>query len=495
MKILFVYPNEMLLNPPPIGIGILSALLNQEGFELDLFDTTYYSTFSQSSDKAKENNLQVRPFSFGERNASLKQTDLFEDLTLKLETFCPDLIAISILEPTFSQALSMLDFIADYDIPIIAGGVFPTFAPEQTLAHRAIDIICIGEGEGALLELCIGMRDNRDISGIRNLWLKTKKGDIVRNSLRPVIKLDEMPIPDYSLFEPERFLRPMAGNVYRAIPIETNRGCPFGCAYCNSPSQTKLYRNHGAGNFFRKKGMDRIHEEIRVLSSKYDAEYIYFSSDTFLTMTDKEFDHFIDLYKKIQLPFWIQTRPETITRKRVMALKDVGCHRMSMGVEHGNYEFRKNVLNKDIPNKVIITASRLIAEAGIPLTVNNILGFPGENRELIFDTIELNRQLEFDTTNAYAFAPFHGTHLHEVCIKKGFLSENRLIRNLTIDAGLDMPELTKKEIGGLRKTFAMYARLPKKYWPKIQIAEGDDEAANRAFEKLRNVYIDKYFKA
>ena len=178
-----------------------------------------------------------------------------------------------------------------------------------------------------------------------------------------------------------------------------------------------------------------------------------------------------------------------------MALKEIGCHRMSIGVEHGNYEFRKKVLKKDISNDVIIRASKIIADADIPLSINNIIGFPGETRRLIFDTIHLNQQLEFDTTNAYAFAPFHGTHLHEVCVNQGLLSRNRVIRNLTIGAGLDMPQLSKKEIEGLRKTFALYARLPEDYWPKIRIAEGDDEAAQQAFEELRNIYGEKYFSA
>lgn len=492
MKVLFIYPNEMMLNPPPVSIGILSTIMKDRGFELDLFDTTYYPTFSQTSDKAKETNLQVRPFDYGERNISLKETDLFDDLRNKVETFVPDLIAISILEPTFAQAVSLLDTIQDYKIPVVAGGVFPTFAPERVLSHSAVEIVCIGEGEGPLLELCEMMRSGKDISGIKNLWVKKESG-IIKNKIRPVVNLDELPLPDYDLFEPERFFRPMAGKIYRAIPIETNRGCPYQCAFCNSPSQIKLYREHGAGNFFRKKSMGRIKEELRHLIPLYDAEYVYFPSDTFLSLTSREFEQFIEIYSEFQLPFWVQTRPETITKEKAMALKKIGCHRMSLGVEHGNYEFRKKVLKKKIPNRVIIEACDAIAEAGIPLTINNILGFPGETRELVFDTINLNRKLKFDTTNAYAFSPFHGTPLHEVCLKNGLISEDRTVKNLTIDTVLDTPNLPKQEVEGLRKTFALYARLPKEFWPQIRIAEGYDKAAQNAFEELRKIYIDRYF--
>jgi len=308
-----------------------------------------------------------------------------------------------------------------------------------------------------------------------------------------VVKLDELPIPDYSLFEPERLFRPMAGKVYRTVPVETNRGCPFQCTYCNSPSQTKLYRDHNAGNFFRKKSLPVIRDELHELSRLYEPEYVYFPSDTFLSMTDAEFEEFIEIYSEFRLPFWMQTRPETITLQRVVALKEVGCHRMSMGIEHGNAEFRKQVLHKNTTNEVIIEACDAIAQAKIPLSINNIIGFPGETRELVFDTIRLNRQLTFDTTNAYVFAPFHGTVLHDLCVQEGLITPSRTVHNLTMDAGLDMPQLSRREIDGLRKTFALYARLGEEYWPRIQIAEGDNEEAQKAFEELREIYIAAYF--
>jgi len=142
---------------------------------------------------------------------------------------------------------------------------------------------------------------------------------------------------------------------------------------------------------------------------------------------------------------------------------------------------------------VIIEACEAIAEAGIPLTINNIIGFPGETRGLVFDTINLNRQLKFDTTNAYAFSPFHGTPLYDACLNEGLISEDTTVKNLTIDAVLDMPQFPKEEIEGLRRTFALYARMPKEYWSDIARAEVDDDEGNRVFKALREEYIRLYF--
>ena len=101
----------------------------------------------------------------------------------------------------------------------------------------------------------------------------------------------------------------MAGKVYIAIPVETNRGCPFKCTYCNSPSQVDLYKDNNCGHFFRKKKIDRVLAELEALRNQWKAEYVYFPSDTFLIMKDDEFNQFVEGYQDTNLPYWIQTRP------------------------------------------------------------------------------------------------------------------------------------------------------------------------------------------
>lgn len=79
-RILFLYPNEPFLNPPPVSIGILAAILRKSGFDVDIFDDTFYQTRSVTSDGAKVENLQVKPFNFEERGILPDTGDIFEDL-------------------------------------------------------------------------------------------------------------------------------------------------------------------------------------------------------------------------------------------------------------------------------------------------------------------------------------------------------------------------------------------------------------------------------
>ena len=91
------------------------------------------------------------------------------------------------------------------------------------------------------------------------------------------------------------------------------------------------------------------------------AEYLYFWADTFFSWKKKEFEEFAELYQEIKLPFWCQTRPETINEKRLELLKNMGCARISFGLEHGNEKFRKKHLNRMMPNSVITNSLNLVS--------------------------------------------------------------------------------------------------------------------------------------
>jgi radical SAM superfamily enzyme YgiQ (UPF0313 family) len=505
-RVLFVYPNLYMMNMMPPSIALFSALLKQRGIEVALFDTTYYpwdhsdlnvtgqgvGRFELSSDKRKELNLQVRPFNLEERGIRPKDTSMVDDFLHFVDSFRPDLIAMSSVEDTHPQGLYLLNQLKGRKIPTLLGGVFTTFAPHIAIKEDAIDMVCVGEGEEALVELCERMASGQPYHDVRNLWVKGPNGEVRRNPQRPVLDVNTLPMMDFEIFEENRIYRPMAGRVYRMIPIETHRGCPYTCTYCNSPSQVTLHNESRAGRFFRKRRMQKVRDEIAFLVKRWNAEYIYFPADTFLAWSDRELREFIEMYSEFQLPFWCQTRPETITEEAVELLKSVGCHRMSLGIEHGNEQFRREVIDRRISNEDLIERTNLVGEK-IPVSVNNITGLPRETRELAFDTIRLNRELRVDTMNCYTFMPYHGTPLRQLAVKLGYLKPDALTCSLTAGSILDMPQYSRAEIWGIVRTFSLYARLPEDLWPKIRRAEIDDEEGNAIFAELREEYINRFF--
>jgi radical SAM superfamily enzyme YgiQ (UPF0313 family) len=496
-KILFVYPNLRGMNMLPPAIAVFSQILKNNGFEVVLFDTTYYKIGNDfDSDKEKEKYLAVRPFDMTE-GVTLKATNPFDDLDQLVNSFQPDLIAMSTTEDIFPLGLRLLEHIDKYDILTIVGGVFPTFAPLKVINNKEVDIVCVGEGEYALLELCVKLREEKDYSNIENLWIKKETSEVIKNPIRKVVDVDKIPLPDFSLFEEARLYRPMAGKIYRMFPVETHRGCPYSCSYCNSPAQRNLHNTEHAGNYFRRRSVNMVKRELEFYKNSWGAEYFYFWADTFFAYTDKEFDEFVEMYDNIRIPFWCQARPEQITEERIRQLRSVGLHRMALGVEHGNEEFRRRVINRKVSNEVILKAFEIISDNALPagVSVNNIVGFPTETPELAMDTIELNRSIadKVDTMNCYAFTPFHGTPLRELSVKMGYIEEDTFTGCLTGEPVLNMPQFPKERIKGLMRTFSLYVRCGKDMWGDIRIAENFMPEGERMFNKLREEYIHKYF--
>ena len=64
---------------------------------------------------------------------------------------------------------------------------------------------------------------------------------------------------------------------------------------------------------------------------------------------------------------------------------------------------------------------------------------------------------------------------------------------MTQSVFLDLPSFPKEEIQGLRRTFSLYGRMPKKYWPDIERAEKFDKVGNELFGDLSTIFKEKYF--
>ena len=503
INVLFIYPNTYGMNMLPPAIAMFSAILKDKGHKVQIFDTTYYSLdYGMDSDGSKMERLNVVPYKMEAKGIKRKTSDWKKDLHDQVKKFKPDLLAISSTEDMWQLGIRVLNELKDYkinnNIPVIAGGVFATFAPNICIKEKLVDIVCVGEGENALIDLCEKIQKKESYDDLTNCWVKTigpeylkNRNIIKKNPISKPVNVNENPMIDISLFEENRLYRPMAGQVYKMIPIETIRGCPFTCRFCNSPDQMKLYKGLGS-NFYRKKRMDLVYNELKHFKDVHKVEYNYFWADTFLGMSKKEFDEFIEMYKDINLPFWMQTRPETVTDYNMSKLKSVGLHRISFGVEHGNEEFRKKILDRRWKNKDIIDKLKIPKKYNIAFSVNNITGFPTETKKLAFDTIELNRHIDADNANIYAFVPFHGTPLRKMCEDLGLIDSETITKCLTAETQLNMPQYPPHEIEEIKKCFALYVKFPKNRWKEIERAEKNDEEGNKIYKKLKLEYLDKY---
>ena len=156
MNVLLVYPNDRMDGLISVGVSVLSAHLKNAGHKVQLYDTTFYDTGKATGDSFREQMGQVIPVDlskYGVKREKILLNDLQNDFRKKVLEYKPGLIGFSVLEITYDQGLELAKAIQDLNIPVIFGGIYPTFAPQIVLKEKCIDMICEGEGEEMIAEL------------------------------------------------------------------------------------------------------------------------------------------------------------------------------------------------------------------------------------------------------------------------------------------------------------------------------------------------------
>jgi len=299
--------------------------------------------------------------------------------------------------------------------PIVMGGPHATFFPE-VLEHPAIDLICRGEGDLALVELLDRIGKRIPYHDLENFHVK-RDGKIVKNQLRSLIEdLDSLPFPDRTIYY-DRYPQ-LAANPTKTFMAM--RGCPFLCSYCFNHAMMNLYR--GKGRYLRFRSPENFVDEIRTVKERYGMKWAQLNDDTLNFRKDWLYA-FLDLYRKtIGLGFICNVRVDYLEEEMVRRLKEAGCDRVNFGIEHGNEAMRRALLKRAISDQEIIDAGRWFKKYRIRLFTTNITGFPGETIRQFFETVRLNRKVHAEWSGCFILQPFPGTEIYDYARERGYLS-------------------------------------------------------------------------
>ncbi|MBF0128670.1 MAG: B12-binding domain-containing radical SAM protein [Alphaproteobacteria bacterium] len=489
-RVLLINCNTMLDTLVTAGIGILSACLKRADVDVKLFDTTFYRTAERTGDEARACALQVKKTDFADLGIVPEEGDVVEDFVKLVETYRPHLIGLSAIEVTYPLGVRLLEAVRPLGIPTIVGGPYATFAPDIVIREESVDMVCVGEGEDALVEVCSRLREGREPTDVGNVWAK-RGGKLYKNPVRPPIDLTTLPHQDWTVYDPRRFWKPMGGRISVTGTFEMNRGCPYTCTFCINSGFDRIYGAHGG--YYREQDIDRLVDEMAEKKEQYQLAYVYLVAESFLTTTRSRIEHFGKLYgERVGLPFWVEARPESITPDKVELLKEIGCEGISVGLESGNAELRRTRLGRDIEDKTIIRAFELLRESGIRVSANNIIGFPFETREMIFETIELNRTIQANGVMVSYFSPYKGCTLREVCEVEGYIKDADIAMDYRLGPSMDMPQMSAAALAGLHRAFPLYVKFPKEEWPEIRKCEAFTPEGDAAFRDYSERYVKQF---
>lgn len=452
-KILFVYPNKEGYPIIPLGISVLSGILKKNNHEVDLFNVTFMMS-ERLDHKAREKTGQVEKVDVEKYWGYGEKIDINSEFRKKILFFKPDLIAFSIVENNYGCAKRLFKIAKEtVKTPIIVGGLFPTTMPQFFIEDNNVDLICIGEGEYAIAELAKRLDRNEDIIDIPNLIVK-HNGEIIKNNLSKYYDYTPPVFQDWDIFDKRHLLKPFLGKMQKTGFFETARGCFYNCSYCINRINQKIFK--GLGKYNREKPIELAISEIEYMKNKFALELVFFNDEHFLAMKKERFEEFCAKYQqRIALPFFIMTRADSLLdEERVKNLKDTGCVTIGIGVECGNEEFRKKILNKNISNSVYKKAFGSCHKYGIRTTANIIIGLPFETEENILESANFCKKLKARSISLAIFAPYYCTKLREICIENGFI-EDKYNEQIAIinNSILNMPQLSRKKIEELYYKF------------------------------------------
>jgi anaerobic magnesium-protoporphyrin IX monomethyl ester cyclase len=292
---------------------------------------------------------------------------------------------------------------------VLLGGVGVSDAAEIALDYTDADAVCTQEAELILPDILRAVEEGRPFDNCFGIVYRAGE-TIVRRPGGPVPEdLDELPYPAYHLFDIAG-IAPKSYNGWgakKSIHLMTSRGCPFRCTFCiNSLLNDREYRAENFGKNYvsskkpqRFRSPESITREIDFVRSRYGITDFHFTDEEFITHKDHLFRMCAAL-KKANITWSTSGRADWASEEKLTAMKEAGCRYVLFGIESGSQKILDLMEKKA---KVARAAEGVVNcyKVGMRLWPNMMIGYPGETRETIMETVAFCRALKIPYEPAF----------------------------------------------------------------------------------------------
>ncbi len=331
------------------------------------------------------------------------------------EQFLRDYVGITGTTPCAVQMINVSGIVKELNpkVKVVVGRGHATTLPGEFLKESSIDLVVCGEGDFTFSEI---IRNAGNLGKVKGICFK-KAGKIVKTQPRPLLpELGMLPMPAWHLFELDKYKGSHLTCRYNPVgPIETSRGCVFGCVYCN---KTVFQRR------FRAKSVKRVVDEMEYMLQAGFRE-IHVQDDGFSTDM-KRAKGICDEITRRRLKFpWVLfngIRVDRFDMELAAKLKHAGCYQIAFGIESGN----QNVLDtikKDTTLEKMRNAVKIARTAGLETFGFFMLGLPGDTEKTMQDTIDFAKSLDMDIVKFDITIPYPGTELYNDWDSRGLIKK------------------------------------------------------------------------
>jgi len=312
------------------------------------------------------------------------------------------------------------------DHTVIVGG-YQGASEARDLMEKipAIDVIVLSDFEPIAEQLYSSCSGKIPMNTIPNLIYR--ENGRIRASERKYIKVkpEDLPVYDYSLVK--KYIPK-----YSVFIIETSRGCPYDCSFCQEKVLRRSYTVKDAAF-----AVDEIIDAANYIAQFVESFYFLYSDplwglnqrwvkDFCLQLAERRDEITSSVFKWTILARIGQFNDEVLT-----LMKKAGCSSIGFGVESLSPKMLRMMNKTSDPQKYIAsvfdtTEKTLGADIGVMLF--NILGMPGETPSTIEEALDSIKKLPLESENlrihfSLAF-PFKGTLLDEQIHDPQFVEEH-----------------------------------------------------------------------
>ena len=281
------------------------------------------------------------------------------------------------------------------DCTIIFGGHQVSRDSDFLHKYPFIDILIFGEGEIPFTRILKALGESKTLDGIPNISYR-KDGEILKGEDKAE-GVENYPSPyltgvfDKLLNVPE--------NLEFNAQLETNRGCPYHCSFCDWCDYDLPMREFP---------MERVKKDLEWISEHKISYCMCVDSNFGLFPRDEEIAEFaVSLKKKNGFPdkfgaCFAKNKTDRIFTINKM-FNDVGMSKgVSLAFQSMSEEVLKNISRKNMNKDKLSEQLELYHKAGIPTYTELILGLPGETLKSFSEGIcELLERGQHDSINVF----------------------------------------------------------------------------------------------
>ena len=382
----------------PVGLGYVASAIHRAGYPLEIV------------------NVDIHRYSDEELKAILSEKDF-------------DVVGFGCIATGYRVVKDMTSLIRSVNksAVIIVGNSVATSIPNIVLEKTEADIAVIGEGDVTVVELLKCLERKASLESVDGICFK-KNNKVIANKPRPPLpNIDQIPLPEWDLFEMDTYVResknyvsepyPMPKDDIRAMPLNTARGCVFRCTFCYHVFKNNMYRFRSPASIIK---------EIKEFQRRYKINYINFWDE--LTFSSKaQAEALMDELLKEDLGiFWTGAcRSDLFKHKDDAGLakkfKLSGCVGLSYSLESANAAILKS-MNKRLNTDDFAAQKHILDDAGIITWTSLVLGYPEETEETINETMEFCFRHDLYPSAGFLL-PQPGTPMYDYIIANGIIKD------------------------------------------------------------------------